>query len=124
LKRGGKVYTQVILGAKTDTLTPIIRQKIKPDSVVYTDCWKAYSAVDVSEFKHYRINHSTRFAKKHNYISGIENFWNQAKRHMSRFNGIPRNYFNLLLKECECRFNTGTSKELLAGLKYLLKELY
>ena len=27
LKRGGKVYTQVILDAKTDTLMPIIRQK-------------------------------------------------------------------------------------------------
>lgn len=38
---GGKVYTQVILDAKTDTLMPIIREKIEPDSIVYTDCWKA-----------------------------------------------------------------------------------
>lgn len=124
LKRGGKVYTQVILDTKTDTLMPIIRQKIEPDSVVYTDCWKAYNALDVSEFKHYRINHSTRFAKKHNHINGIENFWNQAKRHMRKFNGIPRNHFNLFLKECEWRFNMGTPKELLEDLKNLLKELY
>lgn len=41
LKRGGKVYTQVILDAKTETLMPIIRQKIKPDSIVYTDYWRA-----------------------------------------------------------------------------------
>ena len=58
LKRGGKVYTQIILDAKTDTLMPIIRQKIAPDSIVYTDYWRAYNALDVSEFKHYRINHS------------------------------------------------------------------
>ena len=44
LKRGGKVYTQVILDAKSDTLMPIIRQKIQPDSVVYTDHWRAYIA--------------------------------------------------------------------------------
>ncbi|MFM6371719.1 MAG: IS1595 family transposase, partial [Dolichospermum sp.] len=105
LKRGGKVYTQVILDAKTETLMPIIRQKIEPDSIVYSDCWRAYNALDVSEFKHYRINHSELFADKHNHINGIENFWNQAKRHLRKYNGIPREHFNLFLKECEWRFN-------------------
>ncbi|AEI36138.1 Putative IS1016 transposase [Francisella salina] len=46
--------------------------------------------LDVSEFKHYKINHSKLFAKKYNHINGIENFWNQAKRHLMKFNGIPR----------------------------------
>ena len=124
LKRGGKVYTQIILDAKTDTLMPIIRQKIEPDSIVYTDYWRAYNALDVSEFKHYRINHSKLFAQKHNHINGIENFWNQAKRHMRKFNGVPRQHFNLFLKECEWRFNIGNSKELLSDLKKTLKELY
>ena len=124
LKRGGQVYTQIILDAKTDTLMPIIRQKIEPDSIVYTDCWRAYNALDVSEFKHYRINHSKLFAKKHNHINGIENFWNQAKRHMRKFNGIPRNHFNLFLKECEWRFNMGSPKYLLEDIKKLLKEYY
>lgn len=124
LKRGGKVYTQIILDAKTDTLMPIIRQKIEPDSIVYTDYWRAYNALDVSEFKHYRINHSKLFAKKNNHINGIENFWNQAKRHMRKFNGVPRENFNLFLKECEWRFNMGSPSELLKDLKLLLKEHY
>ena len=124
LKRGGKVYTQVILDAKTDTIMPIIRQKIEPDSIVYTDYWRAYNALDISEFKHYRINHSKLFAQKHNHINGIENFWNQAKRHLRKFNGVPRQNFNLFLKECEWRFNIGSPKELLNDLKKLLNELY
>ncbi|MFM8859830.1 MAG: IS1595 family transposase, partial [Methylocystis sp.] len=37
--------------------------------------------------------------------NGIENFWNQAKRHLRRFNGIPREHFHLFIKECEWRFN-------------------
>ena len=49
LKRGGKVYTQIILDAKSETLMPIIRCKIKADSIVYTDCWRSYNALDVSE---------------------------------------------------------------------------
>ena len=36
------------------------------------------NALDVSEFKHMRINHSKQFADKQNPINGIENFWNQA----------------------------------------------
>jgi transposase len=121
LKRGGHVYTQIISDAKTDTLMPIIRQKAEPDSIVYTDCWRGYNALDVSEFKHYRINHSELFANKHNHINGIENFWNQAKRHMRKFNGIPQQHFNLFLKECEWRFNMGSPKQLLDDLKTILK---
>ena len=37
LKRNGKVFTVVIPDAKTATLLPIIRQQVKPDSIVYTD---------------------------------------------------------------------------------------
>ena len=105
LKRGGKVYTKVIADAKQQTLIPIIKDKVVPDSVVYSDSWKGYNALDVSEFKHMRINHSKEFADKQNHINGIENFWNQAKRHMRKFNGIPKHNFVLYLKECEWRFN-------------------
>lgn len=122
LKRGGQVYTQIIIDAKTNILMPIIRQKIKPDSVVYTDCWRGYNALDVSEFKHFRINHSVSFANEKNHINGIENFWNQAKRHMRKFNGIPKENFNLFLKECEWRFNIGSPKKLLDDLKIILKQ--
>ena len=103
---------------------PIIRQKIKPDSIVYTDCWRGYDVLDVSEFKHYRINHSQVFANKKNHINGIENFWNQAKRHLQKFNGIPKQHFNLFLKECECRFNIGSPAKIFTQLKKLLKLKY
>ena len=118
LKRGGKVYTKVIQDTKTDTLLPIIRRKIVPDSVVYTDSYRSYNALDVSEFHHHRINHSTHFAEqKHNHINGIENFWNQAKRVLRKYNGVPQKNFHLFIKECEFRFNYGSPKQQLATLK-------
>ena len=121
LKRGGRVYTKIIPDASSSTLIPIIESKVVPDSIVYSDCWKGYNVLDVSEFKHYRINHSKLFADKQNHINGIENFWNQAKRHMRKFNGIPRQNFGLFLKECEWRFNTPTAKAQLAQLNQWLK---
>ena len=48
LKRNGKVYTFVVKDTKTDTLMPSITSKIKPDSIVYTDCYKSYNALDAS----------------------------------------------------------------------------
>ena len=116
LKRGGKVYAVTIPNARTETLLPIIESKIRPDSIVYTDSFRAYDVLDVSDFHHVRINHSKLFAEDRNHINGIENFWNQAKRHMSRYNGIPKQHFHLYLKECEWRFNYRPTANLLKVL--------
>jgi transposase len=122
LKRGGRVYTKIIpTNGSSDTLLPIIQQKVIPDSIVYSDYWRGYNALDVSEFKHYRINHSKLFADKHNHINGIENFWNQAKRHLRKFNGVPRENFPLFLKEVEWRFNIPNPKAQLCQLKQWVK---
>ena len=43
LKRNDKVYTVIIPDAKSDTLLPIIREKVKPNSIVYTDTFRSYS---------------------------------------------------------------------------------
>lgn len=67
----------------------MIERKVIPDSIVYCDCWRGYTVLDASDFKQYRI----------------ENFWNQAKRHMRKFNDVPKEHFGLFLKECEWRFN-------------------
>lgn len=117
LKRNGKVYTVVVKNTKANTLLPVIQHKIKPDSVVYTDSYRSYNALDVSDFKHFRINHSKEFAKETNHINGIENFWNQAKRILRKYNGIDKKNFHLFIKECEFRFNYGTPSQKLNTLR-------
>ena len=118
LTRGGKVYTAIIPDAKAKTLIPIIRENVTPDSIVYTDSFRVYDVLDVSEFHHKRVNHSKTFVStRGHHINGIENFWNQAKRHLRRFNGIPKNSFYWFLKECEWRFNGSGHRALLTQLK-------
>ena len=118
LKRNGRVYTVVVVdNAKSDTLMPVIKQKILPDSIVYTDSLSSYDKLDVSGFIHYRINHSKAFADRQNHINGIENFGNQAKRVLRKYNGIDRKSFPLFLKECEFRFNSGTPSRQLQTLR-------
>jgi transposase len=57
---------------------------MEPNSILYTDTFKTYNALDVSNFHHMRVNHSELFVDKGNQINGIENFWNQAKRRLRR----------------------------------------
>lgn len=122
LKRNGRVYTAIIPNARTETLLPIIKEQVDPDSIVYTDTYPAYNALDVSEFHHHRINHSHQFAEQTNHINRIENFWNQAKRHLRRFNGIKPEHFYWFLKECEWHFNGGNHKQLLTELISWVKQ--
>ena len=123
LKRGGKVYAVVIANAKATTLLPILKERIMPDAIVYSDTLPSYNALAVAGFRHRRINHSTRFAKGKNHINGIENFWNQAKRHRRKFNGVPKEHFPLFLKECEWRFNNPNPKTQLNQLNQWVHQL-
>lgn len=127
LKRKGKVYTKIIPNASSDTLLPIIKNKVLPDSIVYSDSWRAYNALAVSGFRHERINHQEVYVDEdnpNNHINGIENFWNQAKRNLRKYNGVPKQQFNLYLKECEFKFNIKGAKQQLATLKkWRLKHL-
>jgi transposase len=75
LKRHGKVFTKVIADASSATLMPIIERRVVPDSIVYSDSWTAYNALDVSGFHHLRVNHSETYVDGTNrasHINGIQ----------------------------------------------------
>jgi transposase len=57
-----------------------------------------------------------------NHINGIENFWNRAKRHLRKINGVPKEHFGLFLKECEGRFNNPKPQDQLRQLKQWVKK--
>ena len=40
-----------------------------------------------------------------NHINCIESFWGYTKHRLAKFNGIPKDKFDLYLKETEFRFN-------------------
>lgn len=119
VKRGGKVYTAMVLDSRGDASPP--KATVRPDSVVYTDPPAAPSGtLDVSRFQHRRIVQPAPDTPDRP-IDSVENFWNQAKRHMRRYNGIPRRHFHLFLKEQEWRFNYGSPKELLTKLTHWIR---
>jgi transposase len=107
LKRGDKVYTQIVKNCTVAELLPIIEERASKDSTIFTDCFKSYDGlVDYGYKEHFRVKHSkNEFADGKNHINGIENFWGLCKVRLAKFRGINKNTFYLHLKECEFRYN-------------------
>ena len=106
LKRNGRVYTRVVDDVSRKTLRSVIRTRVIPKSVIYSDSFRSYNGLVLDGFKHYRIDHDKEFTNtKRNHINGIENFWGYAKTKLKRYYGVSREHYYLYLKEMEFRFN-------------------
>jgi transposase-like protein len=107
LKRGDKVYTEIVTKAEKKQLMPIIRKIVKSGSDVYTDGWRSYDALAVYGYNHKKVKHDEdEFAREDGtHINGIESFWSWTKRRLNKFNGIRKTYFSRYLLESEWRFN-------------------
>ena len=124
LKRGGKVYTQIVPDVSRRTLMQVIDGKVSKDSTMYTDGFKSYDGlVDWGYKHHYRVSHGeNEFVERgnpSNHINGIESFWGYAKNRLVKYQGIPKEDFYLHLKECEFRFNMRGQDV----YRFMLKEL-
>jgi len=122
LKRNGWVYTRIVKDVSRETLGKIIRTKVVPESVIYSDGFRSYDGLILDGFKHYRINHGQSFAHKRNHINGIENFWSYAKTKLKRYYGINRARFYFYLKEMEFRFNHRRQRDLPLIMRKIVKE--
>jgi transposase len=107
LKRGDKVYTQIVKNCSVSEILPIIKGKADEGAVIYTDGFRTYDGLaDYGYKRHYRVKHGeNEFANGYNHINGIENFWGLCKVRLAKFRGIHKHKFYLHLKECEFRYN-------------------
>lgn len=110
LKRGDRVYTEIVPDCSAKTLQRVIRGKADIESVIHSDGWGGYNGlVDFGYKKHFRVNHGdNEFARGNSHINGIESFWAYAKTRLNKFRGMNKNTFEQHLKECEFRFNNRT----------------
>ncbi len=123
LKRNGKVYTRIVEDVSRKTLRQIIKTKVVPESVIYTDSFRSYDGLVLDGFKHYRINHQQCFVmSKRNHINGIENFWGYAKTKLKSYYGVRREHFYFYLKEMEFRFNYRKAANLAALIKKIVRK--
>jgi transposase-like protein len=106
LKRGDKVYVEVVPNCSREALMPIIQGQVLEGSTIHSDGWKAYDGLVLNGYDHYRVYHSqNEFSRGKSHVNGIETFWSYAKRRLAKFNGLSGHKFLLHLKECEFHLN-------------------
>jgi transposase len=123
LKRGGKVFTEIVENCSKQALLPIIKGQVLSEATVYTDGWQSYDGLVLGGYKHHRIHHhQNQFARGKNHVNGIESFWSFTKLRLAKLRGIRAEYFFLHLKESEWRWNHRHDNLYLFLLKNLRSE--
>ena len=123
LKRGGKVFTEIVENCSKAALMPLIKGQVLSEATVYTDGWKSYDGLVLGGYKHHRIHHhQNQFARGKNHVNGIESFWSFTKLRLAKLRGIRAHYFFLHLKESEWRWNHRHDNLYLFLLKNLRSE--
>ena len=120
LKRGGKVFTEIVENCSKQALMPIIKGQVLAEATVYTDGWKSDDGLVLGGDKHHRIHHhKNQFARGKNHVNGIESFWSFTKLRLAKLRGIRAQYLFLHLKESEWRWNHRHDNLYLSLLKNL-----
>ena len=123
LKRGGKVFTEIVENCSKQALMPIIKGQVLSKATVYTDGWKSDDGLVVVGYEHHRIHHhQNQFARGKNHVNGIESFWSFTKLRLAKLRGIRAEYFIIHLNESEWRWNHRTANPYSILLKNLRSE--
>ncbi|KAF0552467.1 Transposase, ISXO2-like domain-containing protein [Gigaspora margarita] len=77
-----------VVDREAPTLRRIIKQHVKPKSIVHTDYWKGYSHLDQLNIIHCRVNHSKNRIQHGTgvHTNNVEGLWQGVKLNISTRN--------------------------------------
>jgi len=112
-ERGGRLSSQVIPNAKTETLREVVLRNVEKGAAVSTDTWPAYSLLKKDGYDHKAVNHSRGEWRAYNYrrdeyhhTNSVESFWRLFKQSIrSTHIHVSPKYMDRYLKEFTFRAN-------------------
>jgi transposase-like protein len=118
VERKGKVAARVTRDVKAESVMPILKECILPESTVFTDEFSLYGDIsrrDGMKYEHRRINHDQKI-----YVMGdvhtntIEGFWSLVKRGVGGvYHAVSTKYLQSYLDEYSFRYNRRESGNLI-----------
>jgi transposase len=117
-ERGGNVVTQVVSSRRRDTLLPIIKDTVRPYSLVHTDEHSAYQTLTGEGYYHETVNHSHEqyVSATGSSTNSIEGFWAAVKRGINGTHiHVSSRHLAKYLGEFEFRHNMRQSPHLMLG---------
>lgn len=115
VQRKGKAIAKVVQDVSADTILPMIRRHVVPESVIYTDEFMTYRGI--SEMKlddgtpanhfHLTVKHSTgEYVRGHAHTNSVEGFWMLIKTGIRGvYHSVSTKYLQSYLDEYSFRYN-------------------
>jgi transposase-like protein len=106
-QRGGKVAALVTKDASSASIMPIVRSKVLPRSLIYTDEWRGYNALGHNGYQHKRIAHAEKVYVMGNiHTNTIEGFWSLLKRGIEGvYHSVSAKHLQSYINEYAFRYN-------------------
>ncbi len=108
VERQGRVIAIAATDATKKTLHGIAKERILPESIVYTDELASYNGLEnVNVYQHRRINHSAGiYVVGDTHTNTIEGFWSLVKRGIGGvYHSVSKKYLQTYLDEYSFRYN-------------------
>ncbi len=85
-------FMEPVLDRSRETLFEIIRRRIRPETIIISDCWAAYETLENMGYEHLTVNHSFHFVDPETgaHTQKVENMWFLAKRRNKQEGGTKR----------------------------------
>ena len=96
----GESFLVPVPNRSRETLLPIIKQWILPETTIYSDRWMAYRSLYEEGFKHKWVNHKLHFKDPETgvHTNQIEGVWRHAKVKLSQYNRRNKYFLGYLAK--------------------------
>jgi transposase-like protein len=115
-ERGGKVYAVPVTDTKSETLLPIMLNKVEKGNIIFTDEWTSYKTLS-RDYSHSIVNHSAEeFVNGNVHTNNIESFWALLKRGLTGiYHHTSDEHLFRYINEFTYRFN---NRQLSEGSKF------
>jgi len=106
-QRKGDVSATVTSDLKSATVYPIIKERVMPDSMVYTDEFRVYDRLKGQGYHHKRVHHASKVWVIGNvHTNTIEGFWSVLKRGISGvYHAVSEKHLQSYINEYAFRYN-------------------
>ncbi|HEV2467879.1 MAG TPA: IS1595 family transposase [Candidatus Sulfotelmatobacter sp.] len=107
VERKGRVFACVANDATKATFHGVAKERVLPESVIFTDEHHSYTGLDKMGYTHQRIQHSQGVYVLGNvHTNTIEGFWSLVKRGIAGvYHNVSKKYLQTYLDEYSFRYN-------------------
>jgi transposase len=107
VERRGRIKAEVVPNSRQTTLEKKVREYVVPQTILYTDDFKAYQRIGRTEYVHRRINHSAKvYVQGDVHTQTIEGFFGLFKSGVrGAYHAVSHKWLQGYLNEYTWRYN-------------------